>query len=122
MSNVANWNDYEDNQFLLYDVLGLKDPSPVSNPPPVIQDDPPMTIGSGVVKVGLEGEKHIFRHAKEVQKGSRGGYLKGKKDCFDQIFALQTRQVKPVLCVALSFVVCKKLFLYFQIYVTTVPV
>ena len=81
MSNVGNWNDsnYDDNDFLLYDVLGLKDPSPVINPPPVIQVDQPMSIGSGVVKVGLEGEKHIFRHAKEVQKGSRGGYLKGKR-------------------------------------------
>ena len=92
MSNVDNWNDsnYDDDEFLLYDVLGLKDPSPVINPPPVIHVDQPMSIGSGVVKVGLEGEKHIFRHAKEVQKGSRGGYLKGKKACFDQIFALQT--------------------------------
>ena len=81
MSNVDNWNDsnYDDDEFLLYDVLGLKDPSPVIKPLPVIQVDPPMSIGSGVVKVGLEGEKHIFRHAKEVQKGSRGGYLKGKR-------------------------------------------
>ena len=80
-TNVANWNDsnYDDDEFLLYDVLGLKDHSPVINPPPVIQVHPPMSIGSGVVKVGLEGEKHIFRHAKEVQKGSRGGYLKGKR-------------------------------------------
>jgi len=26
----------------------------------------------------LKKDKHIFRHAKEVQTGSRGGYLEGK--------------------------------------------
>ncbi len=92
-SQTSNWNDdNDDNSFdvdddFIYDVLGIKDHSTnnmnnYQRNSPILQDQVPVN-GSGSVKVILEGEKHIFRHAKEVQKGSRGGYLKGK-DMFPQ--------------------------------------
>ena len=107
MSNVTNWNDsnYDDDEFL-NEVLGLNDPRPVINPPPVIQVDPPMSIASGLVKIGLEGEKHIFRHAKEVQKGSRGGYLKGKRHVLIRSLQDQFNQFCVMWC-------AKKLLLFF---------
>ena len=76
------WNDdpyNDDDDDFIFDVLGIKDHSPMNQDrnSPFHYQDP--TNGSGSVQVILEGEKHIFRHAKEVQKGSRGGYLKGKK-------------------------------------------
>lgn len=73
------WNDSlnDDDDDFIFDVLGIKDHSPMNqdrNSPIHYHDS-----SSGSVQVILEGEKHIFRHAKEVQKGSRGGYLKGMK-------------------------------------------
>jgi hypothetical protein len=90
-SQTSAWNDNDtsfdvDDDFI-FDVLGIKDQSTNNmniyqqqqRNSPIQQGEVPVN-GSGSVKVILEGEKHIFRHAKEVQKGSRGGYLKGKKN------------------------------------------
>ena len=84
------WNNNNDNSFdvdddFIFDVLGIKDHATSNmnnyqqkhNSSTTIQQGQVPVNGSGTVKVILEGEKHIFRHAKEVQKGSRGGYLKG---------------------------------------------
>ena len=78
MWNDDSYNDDDDD--FIFDVLGIKDHSPMSEDrnSPIHYQDP----SNGSVQVILEGEKHIFRHAKEVQKGSRGGYLKGKKRLF----------------------------------------
>jgi len=40
------------------------------------------------LKVILEKDSHIFRHAREVQTGSRGGYVEGKSKNF---FAISLR-------------------------------
>ena len=72
----SGFEDYDD--FIL-DVCGIS-PSHSSSSMNVDNNNSPASSPksfNGSVKVGLEGEKHIFRHAKEVQKGSRGGYLKG---------------------------------------------
>ena len=77
---MATWNsiptittEMVDEDFLL-EVCGIR------SFPESTNDDFQNSL-SGPVRVELDGEKHIFRHAKEVQKGSRGGYLKGKCLC-----------------------------------------
>ena len=76
---TATWNgatatfqddDFVDDDFLL-EVCGIRS-QPETNPP-ILQNP-----SNGSLRVHLDEEKHIFRHAKEVQKGSRGGYLKGR--------------------------------------------
>ncbi len=76
---MATWNvpptfstDFVDEEFIL-DVCGIR--TMPQTTPPIL---PNPSNGSIQVQLDEEGKKHIFRHAKEVQKGSRGGYLKGK--------------------------------------------
>jgi hypothetical protein len=71
-------NGFEDYDDFILDVCGISPSHSNSNMNMDSGNSPASNVTfDGSVKVGLEGEKHIFRHAKEVQKGSRGGYLKG---------------------------------------------
>jgi hypothetical protein len=78
MSSPSTWNSsappaYGDEFDFILDVCGIR-AGPDNDPP---SDPSSGSSMNGSVSIELDGEKHIFRHAKEVQKGSRGGYLKG---------------------------------------------